>query len=63
MAPAAAEMLPESKREDRSNGNRPPDVKANPVALDSNNMLDLSDDELRDDEDEMEYEMSAAERE
>ena len=55
-------MLTESKKEDCSNGIRPPDVKANPVALDSNNMLDLSDDEMRNDNIEIECEMSDAER-
>ena len=64
LACTAAEMLTESKKEDRSNRNRPPDIKANPVALDTNtnniadkNMLDLSDDE-----DELEFEMSDFER-
>ena len=62
MASAPAEMLTESKKGDRSNGNRPPDVKVNLVALDSNIMSDLSDDELRDDEDKLKCEMSDAER-
>ena len=59
MAPVAAEILTESKKEDRSHRTRPPDVKGNPVALDSINMLDQSDNMC---DDEVEFEMSDAER-
>ena len=58
--PAPAEVLIESKKEDHSNGTRPPGRKANSVApntntnnIDDTTMLDSSDDE-----DEVEYEMS-----
>ena len=46
-------MLTESKKEDRSNRICPRDIKANPVVLDSNNMLDPSDDMY---DDEVEFE-------
>ena len=60
----AAEMLTESKKEDHSNGTRPPGRKANSVSpntntnnIDDTNMLDSSNDE-----DELKYTISDAER-
>ena len=56
--PASAEMFTESEKEDRSNGTRPPDVKAIQVAPDRNNNNNIDSNMLdslssEDDDDEM----------